>query len=294
MKFDHLLYTNLLSLFLCLNFYSAHAAPTTEAEGINLNIKVFLKGALIGTGEIKIMMRDDLRAQAFLPATEPYSGYAAYAHQGQDGGGESITDLSVFKKAGNDAIVDWVFIELREPDDAKIIVATRSALVQRDGDVVDMDGISTVRFANTPAGEYYVAVRHRNHLGIMTSEKFDLGKTNESIDFTDPDFPVYGINARVPYGEKMAMQVGDFNQDRKVIYQGPQNELFYLTTKVLSSSDNVDHASNHMVYGYHLTDLNMDGTIMYAGPNNDRALFFVHIIGLNNQGVNYATTEQLP
>ncbi|MCB0811724.1 MAG: hypothetical protein KDB87_00895, partial [Flavobacteriales bacterium] len=72
---------------------------------------------------------------------EPYTSLG-YVHVG-DGGNESTT-AGVLAATGNDAIVDWVVLELRDANDPTTVVNTRSALLQRDGDIVDTDGSSPV------------------------------------------------------------------------------------------------------------------------------------------------------
>ncbi len=128
---------------------------------IALDIKTFLQGTYNTTDNL---MNDDLRTAGLLPLTEPYTALG-YTHVGGSGG-ESIS-TALLDITGADALVDWVLIELRSAADNSVVLATRAALLQRDGDVVDTDGKSAVRFA-IAAGNYYVAVRHRNHLGIMT------------------------------------------------------------------------------------------------------------------------------
>ncbi|MBK6344269.1 MAG: hypothetical protein IPF41_17280 [Flavobacteriales bacterium] len=51
---------------------------------------------------------------------------------------------SVLAATGNNAIVDHVVVELRHATTPSVVVATRGALVQRDGDAVGMDGSSPV------------------------------------------------------------------------------------------------------------------------------------------------------
>lgn len=128
-----------------------------------LELKTMLKGNYdMGSG----LMKDDLRQNNFIPLTEPYTSIG-YTHVG-GGGGETIA-ASVLITPGNDAIVDWVVLELRSGTDPTTIIATRSVLLQADGDVVDTDGTSPVAILNIPSGSYYVAIRHRNHLGTMTA-----------------------------------------------------------------------------------------------------------------------------
>ena len=102
--------------------------------------------------------------QGEIPLSEPYSGI--YTHYGS-GGGEVI-DTSVLLTSGSTAIVDWVFIELRDKSDSTSIIATQSVLIRRDGFIVDVDGSSSVSFEGVLPDTYYVVVRHRNHFGVMT------------------------------------------------------------------------------------------------------------------------------
>ena len=58
---------------------------------------------------------------------------------------------SVTAVTGSDAIVDWVFVELRNAS-GNTVVDSRAALLQRDGDVVDVDGVSPLRFTQVDPG----------------------------------------------------------------------------------------------------------------------------------------------
>ncbi|WP_422104218.1 HYR domain-containing protein [Winogradskyella sp.] len=132
---------------------------------------VFLQGAAINpnTGE-GALMRDDLRTGNLLPTTSPYT--------------DGLTcDASVFSTTGSNAIVDWVWVELRDATDSTVVIDGRSALLQRDGDVVDTDGLSVPGF-RVPFGNYYVAIEHRNHVGIMTAATQTLGTTTAAVDLS--------------------------------------------------------------------------------------------------------------
>ena len=80
--------------------------------------------------------------------------------------------------------MDWVFLELRDPSVPSTILYTCSALLQADGDIVAVDGVSPIVFANALAGNYYIGVRHRNHLAIVSAATIDLS-TMTTIDFRD-------------------------------------------------------------------------------------------------------------
>ncbi|MEM8526822.1 MAG: PPC domain-containing protein [Bacteroidota bacterium] len=127
---------------------------------ILVRLKVSMQGAYDTNTNL---MTDNFRMQ--LSTTEPFTGLG-FTHTG-DGGGETF-DPMILVTTGNDAIMDWAFIELRLASAPQLPpIATRAALVQRDGDLVDMDGTSPVEFGNIP-DDYYIAVKMRNHLGVMT------------------------------------------------------------------------------------------------------------------------------
>lgn len=109
------------------------------------------------------LMDAKLLQTALLPNTEPYTamGYSGL----ENSGATSTLNTSV----PNDEAVDWILVELRDPNTPSTVIAVRAALLQRDGDVVDVDGKSPVGFESVSPGSYYISVRHRNHLGTMSA-----------------------------------------------------------------------------------------------------------------------------
>lgn len=139
-------------------------ARWTFSPSVPLSAKAFLQGAYNNsTG----LMNDDLRSQNLIPSTEPYTALAY-----------SVENANISLKGspltatGNDAIVDWILIELRSTPTT--IITARAALIQRDGDIVDVDGVSPVFFESVTSGSYYIAIRHRNHLGAMSAAAISL------------------------------------------------------------------------------------------------------------------------
>src|SRR5690606_14875273 len=96
---------------------------------------------------------------------------------------------------GDDAIVDWVVVELRSATMPAQIVEAQCALLQRDGDVVAADGSSVLHFS-APEGDYHIAVRHRNHLGCMTATTRSLTTAATMVDFGLSATATYGTDAR--------------------------------------------------------------------------------------------------
>ncbi len=182
----------------------------TTSTGASVAIKVYLQGPYnVGAGT----MNDDLRAGGYLPTADPYPGLGFTHVMGEN---ETLSS-GVMTILGNDAIVDRVFVELRSMSAPATVLYTRSALLQRDGDVVDRDGVSALYFANAPAGNYYVAVRHRNHLGFRTLGTVALSGTTTALNFTDNSVPTFGTEAlKLLTAGVYGMYSGDANRDGNI------------------------------------------------------------------------------
>ena len=150
-------------------------------------LRAFLAAKIILQGPYQAsqdLMRDQLRTKSLIPLEEPYSDMAAFTHV-SGGGGETVDALEDFDYvADGDDIVDWVFLEIRDSADA--VVSTRSALLQRDGDIIDIDGSnSAVSFEGITLDNYTIVVRHRNHLGVKSSGIVSMSPGTTAVyDFT--------------------------------------------------------------------------------------------------------------
>ena len=284
--------------------------PDCQTGGSDIvysNLRVFLQGAMDTNAGL---MDDDIRSKEFLPALEPYTDLkpdfvtTPFVHVGA-GGGETVADAATtFGVTGNDAIVDWVFVELRLAADPKVVVQSRSALVQRDGDVVDVDGVSPVNFQADGSASYYISVRHRNHLGVMTANAISLSTSTGSapmVDFTDVDTPTYGENAQVISGGFAMLWGGNADGNNYIVYQGAgianpdRDKVFF---DVFTAPANTNFQFNFIYEGYHGGDTNMDGEVKYQGLSNDvdQMIFFNVLSHPDNPNLfpSFFITEQLP
>ena len=167
--------------------------------------------------------------------------------------------------------MDWVFLELRSATSAAQVVATRSALLQRDGDVVDVDGVSSVAFApSVNAANYYLTVRHRNHLGVqLGASKFYARGSVVATDFTPlPPEGFYSHNGlsqpqRLVSG-KYTLWAGNGRIDPQLKYNGSNNDRTAILSVVGLTTPNA------AIPGYRLQDYNLDGVVKYNGAANDR------------------------
>ena len=89
--------------------------------------------------------------------------------------------------------------------------------MQRDGNVVALDGVSPLPMDGV-AGNYFIAVNHRNHLGIMSLDPIALTATPSVIDLSSGTASVFGgINAVIDMGSGIfAMYGGDSDENEQV------------------------------------------------------------------------------
>ena len=187
---------------------------------LKVSPKVFLEGPYM-TPAMAGLMNDDLRSM--LSTASPYADAL-------------VCDAAVFTPTGTDAIVDWVLVELRDAGDRSIVIESRSALLQRDGDVVDVDGTSSVTFTSA-ADNYYVLVNHRNHLGILSANPIALAGTTAVDLSADPMAVFGGTNAVVDMGGTYAMFSGDFDGNGQVQTSDSSSVILLLGTASYSAAD---------------------------------------------------------
>ncbi|WP_299886440.1 LamG-like jellyroll fold domain-containing protein [uncultured Lacinutrix sp.] len=267
-----------------------------------ISSKVFLQGAFINpiVGE-ETLMRDNLRDNGLLPTTSPYSDSLTCAATVFNRGGTSGVGT-----IAND-IVDWVWVELRSATDNTIVIASRSALLQRDGDVVDIDGRSLLVFYQNPE-DYFVAIKHRNHLGIINTNAL-TSNSAVFIDFTNDNNQItFGTNAQTTFGMPngvVAMWAGDTNGDGRLNYSGALSDVPGIRSQVFNDPNNSvfggPPVASYPSQGYYGTDVDMNGVTIYSGTVSDVSHVRNNIFNNPSNSIfggpptsTYLFTQQLP
>lgn len=202
-----------------------------------LALNIFLEGAL-GKNNL---MRDDIRAKELLPLKSPYN-------LDQNLETKQYLNSSVLQKTGKNAIVDWILIELYTSNSITgVPVITKSALIQRDGDIVNYDGISPVHIEQIPEGNYWIMLRHRNHQPVISTSAIPLkkGMINAFVDFCH--------NTSSNQKENTNVMPSNIHQKR----------AFFSALK------------NQRKIGYEALDYDMNGLLITKGPNNEYSSFFM-------------------
>ncbi|MEO8068109.1 MAG: PQQ-dependent sugar dehydrogenase [Flavobacteriales bacterium] len=242
-----------------------------------LNLRVMLQGPYDqATG----LMKDGLRASGLVPLTEPYS---ALGFQRAGASGESFAP-SVLAVTGNNAIVDWVLVELRSATSPGVILRTIAGLLQRDGDIVDVDGVSLLECA-VDLPTYYVAVRHRNHFGAMTAQPVAFGSSPVVLDMALASQLCYGTDARSNTAGVLLLWAGNTILDPDLKYIGTMNDRDPILSAIGGS------VPTAVVQGYSMKDTNLDGLTKYTGNSNDRDIILSNIGGTVPTTVRH---QQLP
>jgi PKD repeat protein/glucose/arabinose dehydrogenase len=230
-----------------------------------VRVRVALQGPYNeGTG----LMHDGLRTASLIPQTEPYTALGL-----TQGGGSATVTPARLAQTGKNAVVDWVLVELRSKNNPAQVVATRAALLERDGDIVGTDGYARLNFA-LPADQYFVAVRHRNHLGAMTLQPVALGTGDAVVDFTLPGTATHGVAAQKNTANgKRALWAGDVHFNGQVKYTGAGNDRDPILAQI---GGMVPTATFN---GYVQADVDLDGVVRYTGAGNDRDVILQNIGG---------------
>jgi len=225
-------------------------AETAEISVVSsvVNAKVFLQGPYnSGT------MTATLNSSGFIPITQPYN-ISPWNYIGS----ESVA-ANFFTTQPN--IIDWVLVELRTGTSASSTIATRAAFLKNDGVIVDLDGLSPVLFSVINSIEYYVVIKHRNHLSVMSSITIGLSGTTALYDFTTSQTKAFGTNAMIDLGgEVFGMIAADANGNGQV--QNTDQEFYWALQNGQS--------------GYKEADYNLNGQVQntdnefYWVPNNGK------------------------
>lgn len=186
-----------------------------------VSLKVFLQGAYINGAQ---SMSTVLKTLNLVPLT--------YAQE--------ITTQSVID---NNSVVDWIIIELRDAQTPTLVLFTLSALLLSNGSIVDVNGTSPVSFTQAIAGNYFICLKHRNHLRIRTQNTVSINNGNNNFDFTNGSLAILGETATLETSIK-GMISGDVNQDGSI-----------------DANDRSDVWNNRNISSYNINDCNLNGSV---------------------------------
>ncbi|NRA93311.1 MAG: hemagglutinin protein, partial [Psychroserpens sp.] len=176
-------------------------------------------------------------------------------------------------------IVDWVWIELIDANDTTNTVFSRSALLKRNGEIVELDGDQPI-ICDVPDGDYYLKLDHRNHLEVYTASPITISCGKITVDLKNNTTPVLGgseVIKDLGFGD-FGLYAGDVNGDGRIQYAGATPEGPEMLSFVLNDPSNLLGLPTFPIEGYSNYDINMDGVTQYTGTNSEMPLILENIL----------------
>jgi hypothetical protein len=234
--------------------FSASTSPTSTVSGLPLVGSTTLRWTVSNTGgctisddvlitraSVKVDIKAALEGPLNAATGEMYALIKAVIPQ--VGGYPNAT---VIAQTGTSAIVDWITVELRTTGN---VAATgnfiRQGLIRADGRIVEAsDGNSPLAF-DVPDGSYFIAVKHRNHIGFRSdAESLTVAASPIIIDFASGIIEAHGTNALKQISGVYCAFSGNVDGNNQV------NSLDYNIWRPLRFQN-----------GYLAPDINLDGTV---------------------------------
>lgn len=215
------------------------------AQPVQLAVRVFLQGPYDSATHL---MRTDLKDNGVLPAASPYA--------------EAPLILEDAEVIPEDA-VDWVLVELRLLANGPAVYR-RSAFLRNDGQIIDEKGNAYINAFAESAASYYIVIKHRNHLAVMSNAAQDFSSGSANYDFTSDKQSFYGNDAALVESGVYGMFAGDADGNNVIVFA---SEVSVLRSENLSA-------------GYYNSDLNLDGAVVFASE-----LYFVRENNLHGSNI---------
>jgi hypothetical protein len=194
---------------------SSHIACWHETSSVYAKIKVWLEGPYQAGGS----MTTALKTTGSIPLTSPYAD------------ARTVTAVP-------DSVTDWISVELCSLA-AGPTLKQKSFFLKSNGSIVNTDGTTTdLDIPDMAAGSYFIVVRHRNHLAVMSDTAQALSSSSPLLyDFSTGLDRFYGTDsnrAKLVESGVYAMVAGDADgsgtvdaSDRSATWNG-RNQSGYL------------------------------------------------------------------
>ncbi len=201
---------------------------------IKLSVKAFLQGPY-NNGSMSLT----LNQAGWIPTEQPYSAFPW-----------NYTGIETASSIPSNT-VDWVLIELRRSTSSNSIIKKQAAFIRNDGYLINSDGSFPLKIDGIGEADFYLVLRHRNHLGIMSATPILLINGIYETDFTS-NGSVYGINPMNLHSDgNYSLRSGDGNA----------------TGSVSASDNNLVWRPQNGSLGYLMGDFNLTGSVSASDTN---------------------------
>lgn len=199
--------------------------PLGESNSVLVKAKIFLEGCYnTETNQMGVAINSSI------PLTSPYS---------QDA--RTVGSIPA-------TITDWALVELRSTASGAA-VASASAFLRQDGCIVADNGTTDYIILTADPGSYYLVVRHRNHLAVMSDETHAFN----GISSTLYNFTVDAATAFDKYygGQAALLETGVYG----MFCGDPNGSDGINATDYLSAKTQIGNS------GYYEQDCNLSGAV---------------------------------
>lgn len=226
---------------------------------LSLQLKAFLSGAYQSGS-----MKTELRNKGLIPATQPYN-QSPWNYSGQ----ESVANMPT-------NTVDWILVEIRDNQTSNPnTVLQKAALLLADGSIVDANNptVNSLDVSSLTANtDYYVVIKHRNHLPVMSALPINLSNSSLiTYDFSDgvdkawKDSNLDNEAMKVDNGISL-LWGGNANLDDKISYKGNGDKRAVYEAVNKDSQGRIENTYNN-------NDVNLDGLVRYSGNHDKRFIY---------------------
>lgn len=215
----------LLLFLLCCQATVLHSATV-------VNLRAILQGPYIDRTVSPIgKMSIALQITASLPSTDPY-GTGVYT--------ENLPENTV----------DWLLLEFRTAPAAPAMFR-QAVLLRNDGTITDVNGaLPAFEETDLPSGAYYIIVRHRNHLAVMSAAPVLLSASTPLYDFTTGNEKVY-LQFGAEYGGLIQVDTS--------VWAIPAGDID--SNGVITEWDRDEAKKSSGTLGYVIPDVSLDGIV---------------------------------
>ncbi len=202
----------------------------TPVDSVRLKVATFLEGYLNAD---QTSMSLELNKNGLIPSVQPFSS-TPFNYQGDEQAGTIPPN-----------VVDWILVELRDGGDQNVVIQQIAAYLASDGRLYDVDGKEGVLFSDLKEAEYYVVLKARAHLAIISSTPIIIKENMDTIEFyTDPSTAA-GNEQLILRGEKYVQIAGDF--DGNGIINNQDINLWSRNSATLNQYLSVDADANGII-----------------------------------------------
>ena len=207
-------YPKLTGVVDAANIVGAECYSDTFVTQTICRVKIFLEGYFDTTLN---QMKSSLDTNGLIPLAQPYNSLP-FDYQGA----EVVVEMPP-------NVIDWILVELRDPNDVNTIFGRRAAFLRNDGQLIGLNGGLGASFPDIQPGDYYIAVFHRSHIAVVSSTPVSLQSAQDIHDFTISETQALGTNQLKALGGVHVMVAGDFDGN------GIANQTDYDAWKLNSS-----------------------------------------------------------